>query len=333
MLNPSKYVKRRRVMNGEMYSLIAIAMRYVFAALMALIAIRAIRITIVDSRRAAELRRMSPETGRCGEFVVITGDGRAREGMRYPVIREGLVGSSRKADVRVRSRTVRRSHAFFELTEYGLRVRSNNRAPIYVNGKSRRETLLKDGGHITIGHVELLLVLSVPVMETTDNRDVFDTDETRMNNPDFLFDLRTDIPHAPPAGRAPASNSRPRPVVHEKAPEPAHSDWSPRAADRDRAYAGPFHTPSEPEPQKAAESIFDIPEKEPVIPVKKPAAVDPYAPEPNDEFDAWLNSADDDDWEDTPSVNFDDRWEDAPRKKPASRKPADDDIDDLFHIP
>ena len=44
-------------MSQSVYELIALAARYVFAGLMLLIVARAWRITIVDSRRAATLRR------------------------------------------------------------------------------------------------------------------------------------------------------------------------------------------------------------------------------------------------------------------------------------
>ena len=56
-------------MSESLYELIALSARYVFAALMVLIVARAWRLTIIDSRRAKALRRMSPETGICGELV------------------------------------------------------------------------------------------------------------------------------------------------------------------------------------------------------------------------------------------------------------------------
>ena len=82
--------------------------------------------------------------------------------MRYPVIREGMIGSSRKSDVRLRSSSVRRTHAFFQLTPEGLRLRSSGRAHLAVEGASRREALLSDGSRLEIGRVQLMLVLSDP---------------------------------------------------------------------------------------------------------------------------------------------------------------------------
>ena len=148
-------------MNGQLYELAALAGRYVFAALMLLIVLRAGRITLIDARRAALLRRMSPETGISGELLVTRGGEKARQGMRYPVIREGMIGTSRRADIRIRHSSVRRRHAYFQLFEDGLSVRSHAGAPLRDgHGRPARELLLKDGDSLTIGGVKLLLVLS-----------------------------------------------------------------------------------------------------------------------------------------------------------------------------
>lgn len=150
-------------MSHDTYELIALAMRYVFMALMLWIVWRACRGILIDARRAAKLRRLSPMTGLCGELVVLEGDERARRGMRYPVIREGLIGSSRRADVRIRHSSVRRRHAYFQLTESGLKVRGHAGSRL-INGagKSVREMMLADGDSLRIGKVRLLLVLSLP---------------------------------------------------------------------------------------------------------------------------------------------------------------------------
>ena len=107
-------------MSDGLYEILALAARYFFAGLFLLIVLRAWRVTVRDARRARKLRRLSPQTGLSGELVVLEGEGRARRGMRYPVIREGTLGSARSADVRVRHPSVRPRHARFELTEEGL---------------------------------------------------------------------------------------------------------------------------------------------------------------------------------------------------------------------
>lgn len=177
-------------MTQSVYELIALGARYVFAALMALIVARAWRITLVDSHRAQTLRRLSPETGLSGELLVTEGDGQARRGMKYPVIREGLLGSARRADIRIRHGSVRRRHAYFQLTPEGLSLRAHAGAPMRdPQGRPAREMVLRDGDRFAIGRVRLMLVLTdssaaEPVRGPSDDPDaLFETDG------DAMFDV------------------------------------------------------------------------------------------------------------------------------------------------
>lgn len=148
-------------MNASAYELLSLAMRYVFAGLMALIVLRAWRISAVDSGRAKKLRRLSPETGIIGELLVTDGGERARPGMRYPVTLEGTIGSGRRADIRIRHSAVRARHAYYMMTDEGLFVRGHASARIRGGkGAPLREMLLHDGEILRIGSVSLLLVLS-----------------------------------------------------------------------------------------------------------------------------------------------------------------------------
>ena len=177
-------------MDQGVYEIIALAARYGFAALMVLIVLRAWRLTIVDSRRAQTLRRLSPETGLSGELIVLEGDGQARRGMRYPVIREGMIGSSRAADIRVRHPSVRRKHAWFQLTDGGLALRAHEGAAI-KDRRTRRvgELLLKDGDVFQLGRVRLMLVLAESTVDDDDPREsegrdaLFDVDPASAYDP------------------------------------------------------------------------------------------------------------------------------------------------------
>ena len=174
-------------MSQSVYELIALAARYGFAALMVLIVLRAWRLTIVDSRRAQTLRRLSPETGLSGELIVMEGDQQARRGMRYPVIREGMIGSSHRADIRIRHNSVRRRHAWFQLTPEGLSVRAHAGATLKDRrGRPMKELLLRDGGVLWIGRVRLMLVLaeSTAGAEERGYTDDYETD------PDRLFETQ-----------------------------------------------------------------------------------------------------------------------------------------------
>ncbi len=148
-------------MSANAYEILALAMRYVFAALMLLIVLRAWRITAIDSQRAKKLRRLSPETGIIGEMLVTEGGERAKPGMRYPVTLEGSIGSSARSDIRVRNSSVRRRHAYYQMTDDGLFVRGHASARVRRNhGNLEREVLLRDGEILQLGKVSLLLVLS-----------------------------------------------------------------------------------------------------------------------------------------------------------------------------
>ena len=147
-------------MSANLYEILALAMRYVFAALMVLIVLRAWRLTAVDSARAKRLRRLSPETGIIGEMLVINGGEKAKNGMRYSVILEGTIGSGPRADIRIRHSSVRRRHGYFIMTDEGLFIRGHASARIGANGRWVRECTLKDGEELRIGKVDLMLVLT-----------------------------------------------------------------------------------------------------------------------------------------------------------------------------
>lgn len=148
-------------MNANAYEILALAMRYVFAGLMVLIVLRAWRITLVDSRRAGRLRRLSPDTGIIGEMMVVNGSERARPGMHYPVTLEGSIGSGRGADIRVRHSSVRARHAIYQMTDEGLFVRGHASTRIRDGfGRPARELLLRDGDILRVGDVGLMLVLT-----------------------------------------------------------------------------------------------------------------------------------------------------------------------------
>ena len=169
-------------MSTGLYELVALGARYVFAALMVLIVLRAWRITLIDARRAGALRRMSPQTGLSGELLVLDGDGKARRGMRYPVIREGMIGASRRSDIRIRHASIRRKHAYFQLTDQGLTIQARPDATMRdANGRPAETLLLGDGSEFTLGNVRLLLVLTDAGVaakgEATDEAEAPDEDE------------------------------------------------------------------------------------------------------------------------------------------------------------
>ena len=81
--------------------------------------------------------------------------------MKYPVIREGMIGSSRRSDIRIRHSSIRRRHAWFQLRSEGLALRARP-AALMADGHGQRASrlLLADGDTFFLGKVRLMLVLS-----------------------------------------------------------------------------------------------------------------------------------------------------------------------------
>ena len=148
-------------MSTNAYELLALAMRYVFAGLILLIVARAWYGASVDSQRATKLRRLSPDTGIIGEMLVTDGGERAKPGMRYPVTLEGTIGSGRRADIRIRHSSISGRHAIYQMTDEGFFVRGHASKRIGDgSGVFARELLLRDGDHLQVGGVTLMLVLA-----------------------------------------------------------------------------------------------------------------------------------------------------------------------------
>ena len=149
---------------------------------------------------------LDPQTGLSGELVVLEGEGRARRGMRYPVIREGTLGSARSADVRVRHPSVRPRHARFELTEEGLSLTAVSGAKLLDgDGERVRKLLLRDGDCFTAGSVLLTLVL----IDATGRAGDYEGQE------DELFDAPVS---RPPRGGEPREAGEDAPYPDEKRP-------------------------------------------------------------------------------------------------------------------
>jgi predicted component of type VI protein secretion system len=151
-------------LGNDLYALIALAARYWFVALMAALLFRGWRMTVSDNRRAKLLREWMGQTGCVGEFIANPG---AKKRVSYPIPREGVLGSARSADVRIRHRDLARAHAHFELREGGLLVKPLGSAQLMVGGGHTGEAVfLQDGDVLSIGRLQLMLVLfDVPIGE------------------------------------------------------------------------------------------------------------------------------------------------------------------------
>ena len=144
-------------MSSELYALIALAARYWFVALIVVLLFRGWRMTVLDNRRAKLIREWMGQTGCVGEWIANPG---SKKRVSYPIPREGVLGSGRSADVRIRHRDLKRAHAHFELREGGLLVRPLGSALLAVGGGHTGEAVfLQNGDVLTVGNLELMLVL------------------------------------------------------------------------------------------------------------------------------------------------------------------------------
>lgn len=147
-------------MSADTYTILATAMRYFFSALIVVLVWTAWKGALRDSGKARALRRLAPESGAIGEFIVRSSvRGSLKAGTRIPIPREGLVGSSSQADVRLKTRGVHRLHALIEQREDGILLKSFGKNEITVNGNRGRTLLIRNGERFTVGEVALTLHL------------------------------------------------------------------------------------------------------------------------------------------------------------------------------
>lgn len=136
------------------YEVIALAARYVFLALAAAVVLLGWR-----SHRAAlkESVRNRREGAAIGEMRVIGDVSGKLDGKTYPVPMEGIIGSARSCDVRLKSRHVRRRHVYFEQRQ-GCLVLTPIGAARAEGGSGRGEKcLLYDGDQVRLGGVILVM--------------------------------------------------------------------------------------------------------------------------------------------------------------------------------
>ena len=98
-------------MSGEAYEILALLMRYVFALIGALIVFRSFIWLRKDARAYRKEMKTLPDAGLVGEIVDLN------TGKAQPLPREGVIGSARECDIRVKGDGVLRRHARLEFTE------------------------------------------------------------------------------------------------------------------------------------------------------------------------------------------------------------------------
>ena len=120
-------------MSEGAYEILALLMRYVFALIGALIVFRSFVWLRKDARAYRKEMKILPDAGLIGEMVDLD------TGKAQPLPREGVIGSSRECDIRVKGDYVLRRHARFEFEEgKGLKIIPARRGMTLLGGTEMR---------------------------------------------------------------------------------------------------------------------------------------------------------------------------------------------------
>lgn len=103
-------------MSSDLYEVISLAARYLFAFLGVVIVLRSFLWLFSDRAEKRRRLRRLPDSGHIGEMVVCSGGPELPEGTSLPVPWEGVLGSVRSCDIVVPCEGVRKRHLRFSYT-------------------------------------------------------------------------------------------------------------------------------------------------------------------------------------------------------------------------
>ena len=151
-------------MSSELYTVLALGMRYWFTFLGALIVLRAFVWLLKDRRENHRRLHRLPDAGMIGELVVLEGSEQLPEGAVISVPREGVLGFNRTCDVVIPADGVAGRHLdFIFVRQRGLYLTPRFRLSCEVDGqvlthRSRaKDTPLMHGSTLRVGDALLRL--------------------------------------------------------------------------------------------------------------------------------------------------------------------------------
>lgn len=149
-------------MSAETYEIMALAARYWFITLAALIVLRGWRASVKDNRNAKILRDWAGGSGCVGELVVLE-DGvkqkkKSLKGARLSVPAEGLLGSGRTADIRIRHSDLKRKHVWLTYQPGMMQLSPVRDAQVECPVLPDGQRVLKDGDQLCVGRLKLMMV-------------------------------------------------------------------------------------------------------------------------------------------------------------------------------
>ena len=152
--------------SADIYEILSLAARYLFAIMGLLIVVRAFLWLLSDRKERKDRLRRLPDAGKIGEFVVLAGSRDLPENTWIPVPREGVLGSVRSCDLVIPCPGVRSGHLDFSwLDGTGLLIRPRSGCEARVDGiplncrSNPRSAPLRHGSFLEVGTARLRLLV------------------------------------------------------------------------------------------------------------------------------------------------------------------------------
>ncbi len=205
-------------MNEQAFEMVSLAMRYWFAGLILLAALCALRLALLDRRRARSERKAAPNMEYVGELLVVKGSGDVIRGERYAIQRDIVIGRRRKCDVCLDDHSVFPRHARGELRAGGMLIGAIGSAPVSLRGQPlAQEILVKDGALFCIGAITLQLTLYDVVVEYDAAGEGRAIDAARAGGDEFDEELPFEHDFDDEYGKAVRTASHARPTYDDEA--------------------------------------------------------------------------------------------------------------------
>lgn len=205
-------------MNEQAFEMVSLAMRYWFAGLILLAALCALRLALLDRRRARSERQAAPNMEYVGELLVVKGAGDVIRGERYAIQRDIVIGRRRRCDVCLEDHSVFPRHARGELRAGGMLIGAIGSAPVSLRGQPlAQEILVKDGALFCIGAITLQLTLYDVVVEYDAAGEGRAIDAARAGGDEFDEELPFEHDFDGEYGEDASIGSPPRPAYDDEA--------------------------------------------------------------------------------------------------------------------
>ena len=159
----------------ELYAVLSLAARYLFALLALLSLLHFLRSHAADRRERRQALRSSPGAGTVGELVVLRGSGELEPETWLPVPREGVLGSLRSCDLVIPCEGVEKNHLDFSWQDgQGLLLMPRSGCEVTVDGqtadcRSRGGILLRHGSILQAGRAALRFQVFTALVPAADS--------------------------------------------------------------------------------------------------------------------------------------------------------------------